>query len=430
MILNVRLNNFLVYSNEVELSARADMRIKKFNNNVFNIANFNILKSICIYGPNNSGKTCLIRGIGSIKNVLLGNTAEVPSNLYSNNQICSFGISFIENNKAYCYDFKYDSTEDKNTKTKKGFVFESLKELSVDKYGNMCETDIFIRDTINNVYKFAEDLSLNDVLSIVSSNNILIYTINTDKYKVIEKYKNILRSFAAKIQIVDMNNIPIENTIDVLKKQNEIAPKVVDLIKMADLHIDDFNYNKGQIKSNIKIVHDGFNKPQEAVFNASNLLEDMFRLTSVHKGIPVPSLIYDSTGTKKIIAAASYIIDCLINGKILIIDELDSSLHFKITRAIVALFNNDSNISSQLIFTAHDITLLDCKKLFRKDQIWFASKDSQNEYLYSLSEFNSSQDHVRSESDIISLYSKGVFGAIPEPDLIQILLNISSNGSK
>ena len=156
----------------------------------------------------------------------------------------------------------------------------------------------------------------------------------------------------------------------------------------------------------------------------------MFRLTSVHKGIPVPSLIYDSTGTKKIIAAASYIIDCLINGKILIIDELDSSLHFKITRAIVALFNNDSNISSQLIFTAHDITLLDCKKLFRKDQIWFASKDSQNEYLYSLSEFNSSQDHVRSESDIISLYSKGVFGAIPEPDLIQILLNISSNGSK
>lgn len=107
----------------------------------------------------------------------------------------------------------------------------------------------------------------------------------------------------------------------------------------------------------------------------------------------------------------------------LVIDELDSSLHFKLTRAIVALFNNELNKNAQLIFTAHDATLLDCKKLFRKDQIWFASKDTDNEYLYSLADFTAKEDKIRSETDLFDKYNSGVLGAIPEPDLISILLD-------
>ena len=67
MILSVRVNNFLVYSNEVELSLKADMHIKKFSDNVYSNNYFNVLKSLCIYGANNSGKTCMIRAINSIK---------------------------------------------------------------------------------------------------------------------------------------------------------------------------------------------------------------------------------------------------------------------------------------------------------------------------------------------------------------------------
>ena len=42
-----------------------------------------------------------------------------------------------------------------------------------------------------------------------------------------------------------------------------------------------------------------------------------------------------------------------------VIDELDAGLHFKLTRAVVALFNNALNEKAQLIFTTHDVTLLD-----------------------------------------------------------------------
>ena len=84
-----------------------------------------------------------------------------------------------------------------------------------------------------------------------------------------------------------------------------------------------------------------------------------------YKGVHVPSMIFDSTGTKKIAAIASYVIEALEQGRILVVDELDSSIHFKLTRAIVAMFNNELNTSAQMIFTVHDINLMDCKRMFR-----------------------------------------------------------------
>ena len=80
MILNIRVNNYLAYSHNTDLSLVADMRIKKFSFNVKEIAGFNVLKSACIYGANNVGKSCLMRAVNSIKNVLLGYVAEVPTN--------------------------------------------------------------------------------------------------------------------------------------------------------------------------------------------------------------------------------------------------------------------------------------------------------------------------------------------------------------
>ena len=123
-------------------------------------------------------------------------------------------------------------------------------------------------------------------------------------------------------------------------------------------------------------------------------------------------------------ALASYIIDALENNQILIVDELDNSLHFRLTRAIISLFNNDLNKKAQLICTVHDISLLDCQKLFRKEQIWFTHKDKENVYLYSLADFTSEKDKIRDTSDLIEKYKQGVFGALPEPDLLNSLLEI------
>ena len=152
---------------------------------------------------------------------------------------------------------------------------------------------------------------------------------------------------------------------------------------------------------------------------------DQIRLISVYKGRPVPSIMFDSLGTRKIAALASYVITAINEGKTLIVDELDSSLHFKITRAIISMFNNEINKKAQLIATLHDISLLDCKKMFRKEQIWFTDKTDDGTELYSLKEFSYDQTGIRDTTDIQDRYSKGAFGAIPEPDLISTLLEVN-----
>lgn len=119
--------------------------------------------------------------------------------------------------------------------------------------------------------------------------------------------------------------------------------------------MDNFEYvdmDKIQLKNG-----EGDEKPDEKVLDIPENIMDQIRLVSTYKGIHVPSMMFDSTGTKKIAAIASYVIEALEQGRILVVDELDSSIHFKLTRAIVAMFNNELNTSAQMIFTVHDIIL-------------------------------------------------------------------------
>ena len=221
-----------------------------------------------------------------------------------------------------------------------------------------------------------------------------------------------------------MNNIPMERTINLMKNKNDLQKKVVEFIKNADLYMDDYAYvDMDKIHVKVENVDE---RPEEKALNIPEQIIDQIRLVSVYKGIPVPSILFDSTGTKKIAALASYIIEGLENGRILVVDELDSSIHFKLTRAIVAMFNNELNSNSQLIFTVHDINLMDCKKMFRKEQIWFVHKDQDGVYLYSLAEFTAQQG-VRDTTDIMEKYRKGVLGALPDPELIRSLLSIKGN---
>ena len=251
-----------------------------------------------------------------------------------------------------------------------------------------------------------------------------VVIIDTSKFEHTDEMKQILTGFAEKIDIINMNNIPMEHTIELMKNKNKLQEKVVGFIKNADLYMDNFEYVE---MSNIKFNGgDVGEKPEEDVLDLPEKIMDQIRLVSTYKGVPVPSMLFDSTGTKKIAAMASYVIEALEQGRILVIDELDSSIHFKLTRATVAMFNNELNTDAQMIFTVHDINLMDCKRLFRKEQIWFVDKDDNGVYVYSLADFTA-ENGVRDTSDIIEKYRKGAFAALPEPELIDTLLGIKGN---
>ena len=416
MIIELRIKNCFSFEDQIVFSMKADMRNKKFASNVHRENNFNILKTAGIYGPNNAGKTCLVKCFNAIKKILLNKKPNLMPNLFSKNSVCELGITFLAEGREFSYDLHYDAQKEE-------FLYEKFSEIQKDQYGNEKEILWLEKDTVNQRYScIDQDVLL--MIPLMSSNNLLCYVIDASKFEHLEKMKKIIVEFAQKIDILNMNNIPMKKTIELMKNKGDLQKKVVEFIKNADLYMDNFEYvDMDQIKIDDRTENE---KPDEEVLNMREKLMEQIRLVSTYKGVKVPSLIFDSTGTKKIAALASYIIEGLENGRILIVDELDSSIHFKITRAIVAMFNNELNTNAQMIFTVHDINLMDCKRMFRKEQIWFVHKDQDRVYVYSLADFTAQQG-VRDTTDIMEKYRKGALGALPDPELINSLLDIKGN---
>lgn len=416
MIIELRAQNCFAFSEKIVFTMMADMRNKKFASNVRKENNFNILKTAGVYGPNNGGKTCLIKCIRSMKEALLNKNISLMSNIFQEKPVCKLGISFLAEGREFSYDFWYDTE-------KQEYPYEKFMEIQKDKYGNEKQQVWLLKDSINSEYDY-EDQELVKMLSIISQSNLLFYLIDTSKFERLAEMKRIVTDFALKIDIINMNNIPMERTINLMKNKNNLQNKVAEFIKNADLYMDGFEYmDIDKLKLEIGLIHE---KPEEKVLDIPERFIDQIRLASIYKGIPVPSILFDSTGTKKIAALASYIIEGLEQGRMLVVDELDNSIHFKLTRAIVAMFNNELNTDAQLIFTVHDINLMDCKKMFRKEQIWFVHKDEKGVYVYSLAEFTAQQG-VRDTTDIMEKYRKGVLGALPAPGFIGSLLGIKGN---
>ena len=419
MIIELNVKNCYAFEDTIIFSMKADMRNKKFGANVHKENNFNILKTAGIYGPNNSGKTCLIKCIRAIKEVLLNRKSDLMPNIFTNNNVCELGVIFMVSGRKFSYKFKYDAVKEE-------YIYESFSEVFKDKYGNEKEENWLEKDTVKEIFT-SVDQDLQAMIPMISNNNLLYYLIDTNKFEKLSEMKNILIGFAEKIDVINMNNIPMEHTIELMKNKNKLQQKIVEFIKNADLYMDNFEYVD---MDKIKLESVEYEKkPEEKVLEVLDNIMDQIRLVSTYKGISVPSVLFDSTGTKKIAAIAGYVIEALEQGRILVVDELDSSIHFKLTRAIVTMFNNELNENAQMIFTVHDINLMDCKRLFRKEQIWFVHKDEAGVYVYSLADFTALQG-VRDTSDIIEKYRKGTLGALPDPELINSLLSIKGNAKR
>ena len=414
MLLSLRLNNFTIYNQEVEFSMMANMHYSRFPANVVSANGVHTLKKAVLFGPNNTGKTNFVRAVSMMKSIMLNQAAGIVPNFYSGNELVEASISFLENDREYIFEIRYDAAHEE-------YIYERFVEVRRDMYKNVKHIPLLLRDIRNKEYA-AEDEALVAAMKVASRNNLLIYLLDTESFPTLSYIRKTIIAFASRIDIVDMNNIPIKKTIDMLKMSDEDSRRVAKFVLSADLSLEDFRYaDDDEVRAVLKDIDAEKSAPQENALQHSAPLAEMFHLVSVYHGVSVPSIIYDSTGTKKIVALASYVIGALKNGRILIVDELDSSLHFSLTRAIISLFNNELNKNAQLIATVHDISLLDCQSLFRKEQIWFTHKDQDSASLYSLAEFTASESKTRGTSDLIAKYRAGVFGALPEPDLFETL---------
>jgi AAA15 family ATPase/GTPase len=118
----------------------------------------------------------------------------------------------------------------------------------------------------------------------------------------------------------------------------------------------------------------------------------------------------ESTGTQRLFSLAGPWIDTLENGYTVFIDEIESSLHPSLVRALLKLLlcSETNPNDAQVVFTTHNTTLLDTT-LLRRDQIWFTEKGpAGNTHLYPLSDFSPRKGEALAKG-----YLAGRYGAIP-----------------
>ena len=246
---------------------KADMRNRKFASNVHRENNFNILKTAGIYGPNNAGKTCLVKCFNAIKKILLNKKPNLMPNLFSKNSVCELGITFLVEGREFSYDLHYDAQKEE-------FLYEKFSEIQKDQYGNEKEILWLEKDTVNQKYScIDQDVLL--MIPLMSSNNLLCYVIDASKFEHLEKMKKIIVEFAQKIDILNMNNIPMKKTIELMKNKGDLQKKVVEFIKNADLYMDNFEYvDMDQIKIDDRTENE---KPDEEVLNMREKLMEIGR---------------------------------------------------------------------------------------------------------------------------------------------------------
>ena len=122
----------------------------------------------------------------------------------------------------------------------------------------------------------------------------------------------------------------------------------------------------------------------------------------------------ESEGTRVWIGLIGPVIEALAEGSVLLVDEIDASLHPHLVARLIDLFQDPRTNPkcAQLVFNAHDTNILgnpDSHALGR-DQIWFTEKNEDGAcHLYSLADFR-----PRRDESVQRGYLSGRYGGIPE----------------
>lgn len=412
MISRLSFKNFKTFSNKTTLSFVATP-IKRFLCNSVEVPNKRLLKTIGIYGPNNTGKTCSVLAIANLVNVMLGRPHEDLSNSFNDDSVVEYEVEYYIEDRFYRYFVQYDCKSNQ-------YIKEALLLLTTQASNPSVVSEKHLLERDGNEISISGIKQSKDLTVLLSNNNPLIMTIRFSDGSELDIAKKDYLSFANSIILLRMDRgIDASKTVELFRTNPKAASFIKEFVKNCDLHIEDFTWNE-DFTSDVDISN----------LLSGKELKNELKFTSKHHGHTVPSFLFDSVGTIKLVTISGYIFDAIQNGKILLIDEIDSSLHHIITRSLVSMFNNSLNNKAQLVFTTHDVLLLDLKHLMRKDQIYLTDIDgaTNESYIFHLSDKSSKEeDGLRGDEDIVEHYLKGRFGAIPSPDLFNALLEATNN---
>ena len=429
MLIGFSVSNYKSFLEQQSISLLAS-RISRHKNHVAEIANKKVLKSSLIFGANAGGKSNFIRAVSFSRNIILfglngtdtskkyfrikQNANKIPGvfeyRLIANNTEYSYGFAFSYITKEFLSEWLVKISNDTET---------VLYDRSIDENGNsIISSDVIDNDDESTLRLklYLEDFGngisdtlkkktiLSDIAQRSSIQSGVIKEI-IDVYKWFQdlivifpqsKYANLgsivedhdsKDSFSNYLLEFDLDkllsDIPKEKADQI---ENEMANRVT--YSPVTLKINDQRFVLKQ-NENGEIVY------SKMLLNHGNA-DDLFEYSD------------ESDGTQRLFDLIP-IFFALKQNRVILIDEIDRSLHTNLTRKFIELFFSVSrNNSSQLIATTHDSNLLDLD-LVRQDEIWFVKREKDHSSnIYSLNLYKE-----RFDKRIEKEYLIGRYGATP-----------------
>jgi len=382
-----------------------------------------LLRSAAIYGANAAGKSNIIHAMMEMESIVSnsassnqeGDEISVTPFLFdddSPSEPSEFEMVFISEGVRYQYGF---------AATKYNIVEEWLIAYPKGRPQRWFSRS-FNSKTKLSEYKFSDSLTgQKSVWQSATRTNALF--LSTAVLLNSEQLKPVFNWFKKRLRPTDVGGWGPSFTAT-LCDEEVTKKRVLSFLKAADFNIHDIKVDKQ--KFDLEMLPDEMPESARASIIKELKEKEFLDIKTIHKTTSNKLVLLDfeeeSDGTQQFFSFIGPWLDTLKNGYILVIDELHDSLHPKMVKYLVGLFNNSKTNpkNAQLIFTTHETSILN-QDVFRRDQVWFCEKDKfQATSLYPLTDFSPRKDRENIEMGYLS----GRYGALPyvrEFDLDEVI---------
>lgn len=425
MLLRFEAGNVFSFAETQELSLVAS-KLKGNEKGLLPIPGASDLRAVpvaLIYGANASGKTNFVRAFTFMRSAILsshsqgnpqGGVPRVPFALddESDTKPSHFEAEFVVSGSRYIFGFTCDS---------QSFLTEWLYAFPEGKRRKLYERE---RKNVD----FGPTMlgAKKPLVDFMRHNSLFISTATQNDHEELSKLVNFFRE-AQYSGTLSVSPMVITNTF----KEGQVDPRAITFLQTTGTGVVGLEQFEKEIPEQIKMMSSEFiaiarkHLGDEATTDGEPSGKDV-EIQLLHQGSTgqhALPLRHESAGTRRLLLLLSKILRALDNGSLLIIDELDASLHTLVAEQIVELFADPeyNQKGAQLIATTHDTNILACDHL-RRDQIWLCEKDNVGvSRIFSLADFK-----LRATDQFEKGYLEGRFGAIPFAGDLSALLEVEA----
>lgn len=378
-------------------------------------ASLRLLRSSVLYGPNASGKSTLIQALAFLDYLVLQSHRHQAGDLLdltpfkltaeSRKADGEFEITLVEAGVRYEYGVRCNSqriSEEWLLAYPLGMPqkwFHRVWDVDAAKYAYKFST------------KFAGGRKRHDWAQDTLENTLYLSKAvqnNQEQLRVVFNwFKERLRVASSRHPI--SSSYTVQRCAEPTDRNRVVAFLNAADLGIADIRLEEKSFSADQLPSNVpKKVREQWAQQIAKDLNGKNVTSVKF----VHQDVVTQEAIEfaeeeESDGTRALFAFAGPWLDVTENERVLVVDELDTSLHPMLVHFLVKHLHHTGS-KAQLIFTTHDTTLLS-QKILRRDQVWFMEKDAERaSKLYPLSDFS-----PRENEAIERGYLNGRYGGIP-----------------